>query len=49
MFLSYQDLILFSEDEPSTSVQSTFPTRLPREELAADTTAEASNPWNASK
>ncbi|XP_053113059.1 ENTH domain-containing protein 1 isoform X2 [Hemicordylus capensis] len=48
---SSEDLIIFSEDEPSTtSVQSTFPTRFSREEsaMATDTKASASEPWNAS-
>ncbi|XP_054843716.1 ENTH domain-containing protein 1, partial [Eublepharis macularius] len=38
-----EDLIVFSEDEPSTfAEQSTFPTRVSREELATDKKAAAS-------
>ncbi|XP_061495175.1 ENTH domain-containing protein 1 [Rhineura floridana] len=46
---SSEDLIIFSEDESSTTaVQSTFPAKVSREELATDTKIAARNSWNAS-
>ncbi|XP_066490569.1 ENTH domain-containing protein 1 [Tiliqua scincoides] len=46
---SAEDLIVFSEDEPSTSVQPVFPNRLPREELAADRMAAATTALSSSE
>lgn len=44
-----QDLIVFSEDEPPNfAVQSTFPTRAAKEELATDKKAATRTPWKAS-
>ncbi|XP_077195553.1 ENTH domain-containing protein 1 isoform X2 [Paroedura picta] len=43
---SSEDLIVFSEDEPSTfAVQSTFPTRISKDKLATDKKAATSTAW----